>query len=197
MVCRLMLFRSLFRQHHNARTFPLPGEGPSISPFPITGIFILGLFLYCLDKRPVGGAFIKLCSCPAMNSYRFYPGVRSISATSTIFLLSSSHPILVLTVTGSFTALTIADVIEIIRGIFLNIPCSRTPVGNFFNRTSEVDIDNIRFCFLCYQCSFDHCFCQMPVELDTYRSFEIINIKFPDTLFSIPYQTIRRNEFSA
>ena len=52
----------------------------------------------------------------------FIPTSCNLSATSTILIVFSSHPSLVLTVTGSFVLLTISYVRLTISGISFNMP---------------------------------------------------------------------------
>ena len=97
-------------------------SGEFTSPFPKTGICILGLFfIAAIWVQSASPLYIWARVLPWIE-IAFIPTSWSLSATSTIFMDFSSHPSLVFTVTGRLVLFTISFVRLTINGMSFKIP---------------------------------------------------------------------------
>ena len=106
--------------------------GLSISPLPKMGMLIRGLFFTLpISSQSACPLYICVLVRPCMAS-ALMPTSCNLSATSSIFLCSSSQPNLVLTVTGNEVDLTTAAVNLTIRSISLSTPAPAPFIATFF-----------------------------------------------------------------
>ena len=103
-----------------------------ISPLPNTGICIRGLFFTSpINVQSASPLYICFLVLPCID-IALIPTSCNLSATSTIYLLFSSQPNRVLTVTGNEVDLTISFVILTIFGMSCKIPAPAPLQATFF-----------------------------------------------------------------
>ena len=116
----------------NSSLIKVAFSGESISPFPKTGIFILGFSFTCFIKvQSASPLYICFLVLPCIEM-ACIPTSCNRSATSTMYFVFSSQPSRVLTVTGMLVDFTICLVISTILGISLSIPAPAPLFATFF-----------------------------------------------------------------
>ncbi len=107
-------------------------SGESISPLPNIGILILGLFFTLpINVQSASPLYICVLVRPCMAK-ALIPTSCNRSATSSIFLVLSSQPNLVFTVTGNVVDFTTAEVKRTIKSISFNTPAPAPFRATFF-----------------------------------------------------------------
>ena len=125
----------------------LASSGVVISPLPMIGIWMRGLFFTSpIRLQSASPVYIWLRVLPWMVS-AWIPQSCSCSARSVMMRFSQSHPNRVFTVTGTFTAFTTSLVISSINGIFRSIPAPAPFPATFF--TGQPKLISITSGFAC------------------------------------------------